>query len=752
MGASFGGTVKLQGESEYKKALSEITGNLRVLGSEMKVVTSQFGTTDKSVSNLSAQNEVLNKKIEEQSKKVEVLKGALEQAKNETGDNSSTTKKWQVELNNAQAELNSLNKKVSDNNLSMEQAKNVTEDETKSLKDFGNEANSSSEKSLKLGDIIKANLISDVIKSGLRAVAEGVKNISNSMAGAITDGAAYADNILTLSTQTGVSAENLQKYNAVAELVDVSTETMTNSMAKNIKQMANGSDAYNKLGISVKDANGNLRDSDEVYWECIDALGKVENETQRDAIAMEIFGKKAQDLNPLIQQGSEGIKNLGDEAVRMGAVLSDEALQSLGAVDDEIQIFKTTTSATGNILASAFAPSIASVLSGVNDLGAGFNYLISSIISGDSGGISEASQMLNESVTNMINNIVDQAPQILNIINNLITTIGGVIVNNLPVIIEGGMQILTSLINGITNALPQILPVVVQAILTIAQGLIENLPTILQAGITIIIELVKGISSSLPTLIPAVVDAILVMTETLIDNIDLIIDAGIQLIMGLVEGLINALPILIEKIPVIIDKLINAITNNLPKLIEAGIILTIKLAEGLIKAIPQLVAQLPHIISSIVNGLASGVSKIWEVGENLVRGLWEGIKNVKDWIMDKIRGFGQSILDGIKGFFGIHSPSSLFRDEVGKFMAQGIGVGFSDEMSNVTKDMQNSIPTEFDISSELKGNFSKSSNVSELKNMIIDILKEFNPTVILDSESIGEFAFNYGNKKYGNLY
>ena len=708
---AFGGTVKLTGESEYKKALNDITNNLKVLNSEMKVVTSQFDKNDKSTSNLSQQNDVLNKKIAEQKDKVEILSKALATAESETGKNSNTSQKWRVELNNAQAELNKLVKNVDDNEKAMKDSEKATEENTDAIDKFGKEADDSGKSALSLGDIIKANLISDAIKGGLSALASGISAVGSAMSESLTAGAEYADNILTLSTQTGVSTENLQKYNAVAELVDVSTETMTKSMAKNIKSMTTAqegtgamAEAYAKLGVSVTNADGTLRDGETVYWETIDALKNVTDETERDSLAMELLGKSAQELNPLIAQGSDGIKAMGDEAVKMGAVLSEDALASLGAVDDEMQRFSTISSATSNLMASAFAPAISTLMGGVNDLGSSFNYLISSVISGDEGGIAEASTMISEGITSMLENISTMVPQIVEIAKSLFSTIITVISENLPMLIESGLSMLTSLLSGIGDNLANIFPTIMSVIQTLITTILDNLPMLIEMGMQMLSSLIQGIADMLPTLIPMVISAVILMVETLLNNIDLIIDAGINMIMALADGLINALPTLIDKIPVIIEKLIMAITNNLPKIIEMGITLIVKLAVGLIKAIPQLISKIPQIITAIVTGLISGLGKLGEVGLNLVQGLWNGISNATSWILDKIKGFGQSILNGIKGFFGIHSPSRVFRDEVGKNLALGVGEGFADTMADVTTDMQGAIPTEFDLDASLNNN------------------------------------------------
>ena len=218
--SSFGGTVKLSGENEYKKALADITSNLKVMSSEMQIVTATYGKNDTSVAGLTEKNKVLNKEIENQKNKVDVLQKALESSKNETGENSSTTQKWQTELNKATAQLVTMEKEVQSNEDAMKKSSDATDENSKSVEKFGNEADKSSEKALSLGDIIKANLISDAIKSGLNALASGLSNVASSFTDALKNGSAYADNIQTLSTQTGLSVDSLQKYQAVCELVD----------------------------------------------------------------------------------------------------------------------------------------------------------------------------------------------------------------------------------------------------------------------------------------------------------------------------------------------------------------------------------------------------------------------------------------------------------------------------------------------------------------------------------------------------
>lgn len=749
--SGFGGTVKLTGESEYQKALKGITGNLKLLSSEMKYTTSLYDQNDKSVENLSAQHEILTKKVGEQEKKVNVLKEALEQARKETGENSETTNKWQIMLNEAQAELNKLNKDVDANSKAMAEAVDGTKEEADAVEDFGKEAEKSGEKALSLGDIIKANLISDAIKGGLSALADGIKAVGGAMSEALTAGASYADNILTLSAQTGLSTDTLEKYNAVAELTDVSMETLTKSMSKNIKSMSDARDgskayaeAYKKLGVEITNADGSLRDSETVYWETVDALKGVNDETERDALAMELFGKKAQELNTIIDLGSEGVKEYTDKAVNMGAVLGGKGLEALGALDDEMQIFKSTTASTGNILASAFAPAMTSVLGGVNGLAGSFNGLISAVLSGDDGSIQAFTDEVMYAITDLMDFVwvaVDEAGKI---IPDLLNIIMSLIVENLPLILEHGASLLETLLSGITSNLGSILPVVLSVVQTLTSTILSNLPMLLEMGISMLVSLIDGISSMLPDLIPLAISAVVNLCETLLDNIDLIIDSGILLIMSLADGLLTALPQFIAKTPVIIDKLVSAISSNLPKIIQMGIDLTIKLAVGLIQAIPQLLKSVPQIMKSLFDGFGTYYSKIGDIGLNLVKGIWSGIKDATGWILDKIKGFGSSILNGIKNIFGIHSPSTVFKDEVGKNLALGVGEGFADTMADVSADMQSAIPTEFDANISTNLNAVSGHSPMSTYDMMVSAFKQAltEVKVVMDDREMGGFVTN----------
>ena len=287
-------------------------------------------------------------------------------------------------------------------------------------------------------------------------------------------------------------------------------------------------------------------------------------------------------------------------------------------------------------------------------------------------GFAGLAMAFSEGFSNLLLILAEKAPEVVNVALIMIQTFITAIQENLPAITTSAFTIITTLV----------------------QGMLEMLPQILQMGIQVIIQLIQGIAQQAPELVPQIIDCLLLVIETIIDNLDLFIDAGIELILALAEGLIDALPDLIDKVPIIIEKLLVAIAKNLPKLQEMGIKLLIELALGLVQAIPQLISKVPGIISSLVNEFGNYVGNMADVGKNLIKGLWEGISNAKDWLIDKIGGFTDSVVNAFKDFFGIHSPSRLMKDEVGKFVAQGVGVGFEDEIDSVYKDMQKAIDFE----------------------------------------------------------
>ena len=270
-------------------------------------------------------------------------------------------------------------------------------------------------------------------------------------------------------------------------------------------------------------------------------------------------------------------------------------------------------------------------------------------------------------------------------IGELVPKLLEVLIEHLPELIEGLQNILNSLMTSIVEILPQIAPFITQIILTIVQLITNNLPSILEAGITILVTLIQGITQALPELIPTMVNVIMDMVNILLDNIDLIIECGIQLLVALIEGIMNALPELMARLPEIIIKIVSKLIELSPQLLSAALRIILALAEGLIKFIPEMISKIPQIIKSMINAFKQGLGDFINIGKNLLKGIWEGISNTKEWLVNKIKDIGKTITGAFKKIFGIHSPSKLFRDEIGKNLILGVGVAFEKDDDLINK-------------------------------------------------------------------
>lgn len=356
----------LSGEKEYKQAISEIGSGMKVLDSEMRKVSSAYAQNADSVEALNAKNDVLERKISTQAEKIEYLKAALQQSAEKYGEADKRTMQWQTSLNNAEAELNNLNNQFDEN-------KQKIADSGKEMGNLGDVVNGLTSKlGIQLPDGMKSSMNamgsldaqSLALAGGFAAVAAAIVKVEKAMISMTKESAAFADNIITLSMQTGQSTQQLQEFAYASELIDVSVDTLQGSLTKltnNMQDTMNGTGnakaSFDKLGVSVINAvDGSMRSANDVFYETIDALGQVKNETERDAMSMDIFGRSAQDLNPLIIQGSKTLKAYADEAHNVGYVLDDEALSALGAVDDAYQRLQKTQEGVKNQLSAEFAP------------------------------------------------------------------------------------------------------------------------------------------------------------------------------------------------------------------------------------------------------------------------------------------------------------------------------------------------------------------------------------------------------------
>jgi chromosome segregation ATPase len=350
----------LSGEKEYKQAISEIGSGMKVLDSEMRKVTSAYAQNADSVEALGAKNDVLERKISTQTEKIEYLKAALQQSAEKYGEADKRTMQWQTSLNDAEANLNKLNSEFEENKKKIEESGNE-------MTGLGDIVNGLTQKfGIQLPDSMKTtmngmaglNASSLAIVGGFTAMAAAIVKAEKALISMTKEAASSADDILTLSSVTGMATDSVQELNYMADLTDVSLDRIKDSLKETTNKMqeaATGTgaayEAYQKLGVEITNADGSMRSAQDVFYDTIDALGDMKNQAERDALAMDLMSESAQELNPIIELGGDKLREYAQEAHDMGYVLDNDALKSLQAVDDAYSRLQKTQEGVKNQLA-----------------------------------------------------------------------------------------------------------------------------------------------------------------------------------------------------------------------------------------------------------------------------------------------------------------------------------------------------------------------------------------------------------------
>lgn len=324
--------------------------------------------------------------------------------------------------------------------------------------------------------------------------------------------------------------------------------------------------------------------------------------------------------------------------------------------------------------------------------------------------------------------IISALPQIMSTGAELVEMLYNAIITGVPKLITAGAEMLGKLGEGVAQNLPSLVNKALDALDGFADMLTQNLPTLIQAGLGMIQNLVQGLVNALPTFIAKAPEIISKFANLINDNMPMILKGAVNIIITLVKGLISAIPTLVANIPKIITAIVDVWTAfnwvNLGKQVMTSLkngitsmIGNLKVAgQNVMDSIANVIKGLPSAlfnfgkngISNLGNALRAGVSSLASVaknilsgivkafnpkalvsvGKDLIKGLWNGISDMTGWIIDKIQGFGDSVVSGLKNFFGIDSPSKLLADEIGKFLPEGIAVGIDKNAKSVMNAMR----------------------------------------------------------------
>ena len=685
-------TVEIGGDTtKLGKALAEVDKKSRDLQGELRDVNKLLKFDPGNADLLAQKQKILAETIENTKEKLETLKKAEKQVQEQfaRGEVSEEqVRALQREITQTENEMKSYEKAARETAAQTNKIGQAAKAAVSGLASFGKAA---------------ANLAT----TGLKVASVAATAAAGALAKMSTDAAAYADEILTTSTVTGIATDKLQAYSYAAELVDVSMETITKSQAKNIKSMAavqNGTaemvEAYDKLGVSAMNVDGSLRDGETVYWEIIDALGKMENETERDAIAMQILGKSAQELNPLIEAGSARMAELAQEAQDVGAIMSEDTLNAMGAFDDSLQRMKGSAGAAKNALGTVLLPELTSLTTEgaslladftgkLNESGGGLEGLVATI--------EEMGPQIGGKVGELLGGLIEKAseliPAIISVGTSLVTSLVESIVAQAPALVETGLQAMVAILDGLTSAIPKVVDAVVDMIPKLVDALVEGIPKLIDGAVDLLTAIIDAIPLIIPPLVEAIPDIVMAIVDALLDNIPALLNGALTLLLALCDAIPLLIKELVPLIPSIIVSINNALINAAPSLLKAAV----QLFGALIKAIPQacaaLLKSLPQIWNTISGYLKQLPSKVVSIGKDLVAGLWKGISDKATWIKNKIKGWVGDVTKFLKKLFGINSPSKVTA-YMGEMLDEGLAVGIEDNakapmvaLGNLSKDM-----------------------------------------------------------------
>ena len=493
------------------------------------------------------------------------------------------------------------------------------------------------------------------------------------------------------------------------------TKTEMERLIKDASQMT---DVQKELGVTV-DAN------DMSFANIANAISVVQSK-------MGIMGTTAEEAEHTIQ-GSTLMMQSAWQNLLTG--MADDNADFEGLVDNFIQSLMTMLD---NII-----PRVQNIITGMATMaGQILQKVVPKLVKMIPPLLQQTLPLLLNAVQTILTALLEIIPQIVPLIADIIPQIVTALVSMLPLIIDAGIQILMGLMQGITQALPQLVAMLPQILDQIVNVITTNLPMIIETGLQLLVALIQGLSEAVPLLVSYIPKIVTTITDVIIQNLPLIIQSAIQIIVAIIKGLTQALPQLIAMVPKIIVSIVKTLASNLPQILKSGWDIMKSLVKGIADKIKDVGNKAKEVGQAFLDKIKEFPEKVKSIGGDLVRGIWNGISDKVSWLKNQISGFVGDVTAFLKRVFKIGSPSRLFRDEIGKNLALGIGVGFTNEMKNVATQMGNAIPKSFDSGSILNNSTNDMAYATgfsvEMVNAFKDALSQVK--IVLDDDVAGEFV------------
>ena len=691
--------IILEGEKEYRSACKGINTSLREIGSEMKLATAEFGDNAESIDALTRKQDILKKSLEEQAKKAKAAEDALKKMRDGGIEPTNPAyQKMQTALNNTKADMVKIQKEIDDTSEKLKKSKIDWESVGETVGKVG--------KAIGAGVAAMGAAIEAAAGAFLglaESTREARENMGKLETGFTTAGHSAEDAKNTYTELYGILGDDGQATEAAAHLA---------KLTNNEKELATWTDiatgVYATFGDSLPIENlteaanetaktgaitGGLADA--LNWAGVSedefqaSLDKCSTEQERQALITETLNglysdaaKKYREVNGDIIDAQKATASLNSAMAELGAIAEPIVTKLKQLAADLLQQITPFVELIGNGLVGALTGAEGAAQQFTDGLLGMVTFAIQKLTEMLPTFINFAFQM----IANIATGIAQALPTLVPSLVQLVTDIVQVLIDNIPLLIDAALQLVTGLAQGIINAIPVLVAALPTLITSLIDGLLSAIPQIIQAGIDLLTSLITALPEIIATIVAAIPEIINGIITALLENIPLIIQAGIDLLVALIQALPQIITTIVQAIPQIISGIVNALVQNIPQIIQAGVQLFVALIQNLPTIIVEIVKAVPQIVSGIVSAFGSLVGEMVNAGANLLHGLWEGISSAASWLWDKVTGWASSLVDGIKGFFGIHSPSTVFA-EIGTNMGEGVGVGFGESMDGVSADM-----------------------------------------------------------------
>ena len=523
---------------------------------------------------------------------------------------------------------------------------------------------------------------------------------------AANDVSAMGDQIGDTAAKMGISTQAYQEWDFILQRSGSSIESLKTSMKTLANAAINGSDAFAELGISEEEV-ANLN-QEELFARTVSALQGVEDTTTRTALASQLLGKGATELGGVFDMTSEEMEAMKQQMYDLGAYMDEDAIAASDNYQDTLANLQDSLTGLKNGMMTDFLPGLTSVMDG-----------LSKVFSGNGG-----TEEIKSGLESVISNLGEVAPQFFSLAETLILSLISGFGPMLPQLTNSIFSVLIQGITTVTSMLPSMMPSILAGIQGILSALLEAAPIITSGLTELIVMLVTWLSSgdTLTSFVNGLIDLCTQIADSIAMVLPVLLPAVVRIISEIALALTSPENVeqLLNSVLLIIGSIVVAIWNSLPEIwnLIVGLFMNIvelganfidnastALANWLGDIIPKIGTFFSNIGTKVktwfheaiqkagqfcldmLNKFRELPSKLMEVGSNLIKGLWEGIQNMTSWIADKIKGFGESVVNGLKSFFGIASPSKLMENVIGKNLALGIAEGFDDEIDNVEADM-----------------------------------------------------------------